>query len=120
MLAQMDIVYAKAVQKFIEGGSMNLSNLKYILSEESYAKWQDSKSGLKSAFNKDLESILCKASIKKTFREALQVSYEKVVVDGKESYKFEKSFKKKMQSEAMPVISTVLKVELLNALNKAI
>lgn len=63
---------------------------------------------------------MCKASIKKTFREALQVSYEKVVVDGKESYKFEKSFKKKMQSEAMPVISTVLKVELLNALNKAI
>ena len=32
MLAQMDIVYAMAAQKFIEGGSMNLSNLKYILS----------------------------------------------------------------------------------------
>ena len=54
------------------------------------------------------------------FRKALQESYEKVIVKGKGSFTWEKDFKKKMQSEAMPVISTVLKVELLNALNKAI
>ena len=59
-------------------------------------------------------------AIKKSFREALQASYEKVVVNDKESYTFEKSFKKKMQSEAMPVITTVLKVELKHVLDKAI
>ena len=112
MLAQMDIVYAMAAQKFIEGGSMNLSNLKYILTKESMAEWLDRKTGLKKTFSKDLDSILCKAEIKKTFRKALQASYEKVIVKEKDSFKWEKNFKKKMQSEAIPVITGVLKVAL--------
>ena len=40
MLAQMDIVYAKALQKFKEGRSMNLHNLNYILTHDSYIQWQ--------------------------------------------------------------------------------
>ena len=82
------------------------------------AEWLKRKTDLKSAFSKDLDSILCKASIKKTFRKALQSSYEKVIVKGKGSFWWEKDFKKKMQSEAMPVITTALKVALSNVLDK--
>ena len=59
-------------------------------------------------------------NIKKFFREALQASYEKKVIKEKTSYTFEKGFKKDMQSEALPVISTVLKFELKHVLDKAI
>ena len=54
------------------------------------------------------------------FREAEQTSYEKIVVKGKESFWKEKSFKEKMQSESVPIVTTVLKVELRNTVNKAI
>ena len=39
----MDIVYAKALQKFKEGKSMNLQNLNYILTHESCKQWQENK-----------------------------------------------------------------------------
>ena len=97
-----------------------MSNLKYILSEESYEKWQKEKAALKQAFNRDLENILSPASIIKMFREAEQKSYEKVVVKGKEGFLKQKAFKEKMQSESLPIITTVLKVELTNALKRAI
>lgn len=116
MLAQMDIVYAKAAEKFISGTSMNLRNLKYILSEESFQKWQKEKSGLKVVFNKDLNSVLSYETIKQMFRDAIQTGHDKVVVKGGTTYYKENNYKKTMQEEAMPVVSTVLKVELKHVL----
>ena len=36
---------------------MNMSNLKYILSKESYSKWLAEKEVLKQAFKRDLDNI---------------------------------------------------------------
>ena len=48
MLKQMDLVYAKAAENSISSSSMNLSNLKYILSVESYYEWFENRAGSKN------------------------------------------------------------------------
>ena len=67
-----------------------------------------------------MKNLLTKANIKKMFREAEQASFEKIVVRGKQSYTWEKSFKQDIQNDAMPVLTTVLKLELKNLIDRAI
>ena len=50
MQEEMLLVYAKAAQNFQKGQYIDCSNLKYVMTPDTYRKWLDSKTAVKMTF----------------------------------------------------------------------
>ena len=89
----MELVYSKAYQKFQNQEYFDVTNLQYIFSEETLAKWMNQKSACKKKYSEQLERVLHKDTIKEMFLKILQSCHESM----EESYTWKTWYMELMQ-----------------------